>query len=280
MSLLLGFGQGLQQFSGILGQGMAEDRQVRRQAELESIRDASIERRWLRETEMRQRERSEDRELRAGERAEDMQFRQSEANRQAGQFDRQMSVREQQAIESNLQGVMEQEARAAEKIRASYAKRMESGMGDPAALNAELDAELEANQMYYSGRLHNMIQSYGSKLRGTGYEYLLDFKQPEQTQQAEVATDQVKPETRDISQYVSKIVTPEGGSGLLNVSPSYKTDATGAPELSLSNLMRKWNTPSPNSPVLPSAKTPEQLEQERLNIERAKSRGITSAYGL
>jgi hypothetical protein len=280
MSLLLGFGQGLQQFSGILGQGMAEDRQVRRQEELERMRDASMEKRWLRETEMRQRERSEDRELRAGERAEDAKFRQSESNRQAGQFDRQMSVREQQAIESNLQGVMEQEARAAEKIRASFAKRMESGMGDPAALNAELDAELEANQMYHSGRLHNMIQSYGPKLRGTGYEYLLDFKQPEQPQQTNSAPEQAATATRDISQYVSKIVTPEGGSGLLNVNPNYKTDANGSPELSFSNLMRKWNTPSPGSPVLPTQKTPEQLEQERLNIERAKSRGITSAYGL
>lgn len=294
MSLLFGFGRGLQEGAQMLSQGMAEDRQVARQRELEAMRDASMERRWLRDAEMRQRERAEDRELRAGERAEDrdvrkreraedIQFRQSESNREAGQFDRQMSVREKQVIESNLQGVMEQEARSAEKIRAAYAKRLESGMGDPAALNAELDAELEANQMFYSSRLHNMIQSYGPKLRGTGFEYLLDFK-PEQTEQpAQPTAEQSAPvQKRDLSQYVSKIVQPENasGSGLLNINPNYTTDVSGNPELSFSNLMRKWNTPSPGSPVLPKAKTPEQLEQERLNIERAKSRGISSGYGL
>lgn len=276
--LLQGIGAGLSQGAEMVNRGMAEDRAVaREQARFDESR------RWQQAMEnKRTAERAEDRELRKSERTEDIQWRESESNRQAGQFDRQMSVREKQVIESNLQGVMEQEARAAEKIRAAYAKRLESGMGDPAALNAELDAELEANQMFYSERLHNMIQSYGPKLQGTGFEYLLDVKPVETEQPDQVTTEQPAPtQQRDISQYVSNIVQPAaaGGTGLMNVNPSYTTDESGNPELSFSNLMRKWNTPSPDSPALPRAKTAEQIEEEKRNLERVKSGGITSAYG-
>jgi len=277
--LLAGIGKGLSQGADIVNRGMAEDRAAaREQARFDESR------RWQQAMENKRiAERAEDRDVRKSERAEDMQFRQSESNRQAGQFDRQMSVREKQVIEGNLNGIMEQEARAAEKIRAAYAKRLESGMGDPAALNAELDAELLANQEFYSGRLHNMIQSYGDQLRGTGFEYLLDFESAETEQPEPVLTTekQAKPAQRDISQYVSKIVQPEAsaGTGLMNINPSYTTDSTGNPELSFSNLMRKWNTPSPDSPALPRAKTAEQIEEEKRNLERVKSSGITSAYG-
>ena len=190
--LLAGIGAGLSQGSQIISQGLSEDRAVKRAEELERMREASFERRWKQQIQredqlrgedkaQRARERAEDKALRQQERKEEMGWRQSESNRQAGQFDRQMSQREKQVIEQNLTGVMEQEARAAERIQQRYQKLMADGMGDTSALQAQMAAELEANQMFYSERLHSMIQSYGPQgLSGTGFEYLLQFEQPNQ----------------------------------------------------------------------------------------------------
>lgn len=189
--LLAGIGAGLSQGSQMVSQGMAEDRAVRRAEELERMREASFERRWKQQIQredqlrgedkaQRANERAEDKALRQQERTDDMKWRQSESNRQAGQFDRQMTQREKQVIEQNLTGIMEQEARAAERIQQRYQKLMADGMGDTAAMQAQMAAELEANQMFYSERLHSMIQSYGPQgLSGTGFEYLLSVEQPE-----------------------------------------------------------------------------------------------------
>lgn len=207
MSLLMGFGRGLSQGAQMLGQGMAEDRQVARQKEIEAMREASIEKRWARDVALRQSERAEDRELRAGERAEDMSFRQSESNRQAGQFDRQMTQREKQVIESNLAGIMQQEARSAEKIRQAYDKQMQSGMGDPKLLTEQYNEAIKNNSDYFDNQLHNMVKSYGSQLQGTGYEYLLSAKAAEE----EKAKDRIPDEPgvqgqEDLSGYISDIM--------------------------------------------------------------------------
>lgn len=192
LGLLAGIGAGLSQGSQIISQGLSEDRAVKRAEELERMREASLERRWRIQVQREDQLRTEDKALRANERAEDkairqqdraeeMNWRQSESNRQAGQFDRQMGQREKQVIEQNLAGVMEQEGRSAERIQQRYQKLMADGMGDTSALQAQMAAELESNQMFYSQRLHSMVQSYGPQgLKGTGFEYLLDFSQPEQ----------------------------------------------------------------------------------------------------
>lgn len=290
--LLAGIGAGLSQGAQMVSQGMAEDRAVRRAEELERMREASFERRWKQQIQredqlrgedkaQRANERAEDKALRQQERTDDMKWRQSESNRQAGQFDRQMTQREKQVIEQNLTGIMEQEARAAERIQQRYQKLMADGMGDTTAMQSQMAAELEANQMFYSERLHSMIQSYGPQgLSGTGFEYLLNFANKEEPAAGSNLVEDNQAQPRDLSGLVSKIRKPEQpAAGLLGLEPNYTTDTTGAPELSLSNLMRKWNTPSPNSPVLPKAKTAEQLEEERRNLELVKTRGIQSAYG-
>ena len=191
LGLLAGIGAGLSQGSQIISQGLSEDRAVKRAEELERMREASFERRWKQQIQREDQLRGEDKAQRASERAEDkaqrqqerkeeMGWRQSESNRQAGQFDRQMSQREKQIIEQNLTGIMEQEARAAERIQQRYQKLMADGIGDTSALQAQMAAKLEANQMFYSKRLHSMVQSYGPQgLKGTGFEYLLSVEQPE-----------------------------------------------------------------------------------------------------
>ncbi|MBV2128147.1 hypothetical protein [Arsukibacterium indicum] len=224
MSLLLGFGRGLQQASGMLAAGMQEDRAVKRAEEIERMREASFERRWQRDAqrqdqmraedrEFRSSERAEDRALRSGERAEDMAFRQSESNRQAGQFDRQMSVREQQVIENNLAGVMDQQLKAETAIQKKYEKLGEMGASDE--LQNQMAAEIKEVRDYYGGEVHRMVQSYGpERLKGTSYEYLLTVK-PEpnggdgdNTSAGSGNTDTNAPPKRDLSGFVSDIIQP------------------------------------------------------------------------
>lgn len=228
MSLLMGIGRGLSQGAQIMSQGMAEDRQVKRAEEIERMREASIEKRWARDVEQRNKERGEDRALRAGERAEDLALRGKERgedlkyrtgrdNQSDSQFNRQMTVREKQVIESNLTGIMQQEARSAEKIRANYNKRLESGMGNEADLIRQLNKEIKANSEYFNEQVFNMVQSYGDNLKGTGFEYLLSV----QADEAEKAKDKItdvpgKQGQADLSGYVADII----GSSKKNAVPT------------------------------------------------------------
>lgn len=182
--LLGGIGLGLSQSSQIIGQGLAEDRAVRRAEELERMREASFERRWkqqiqredqLRGEDKAQRasERAEDKALRQQERAEEMGWRQSESNRQASQFDRQMSQREKQVIEQNLAGVMEARREAEAEIVKRYQKMADVG-GVTKEMQQQMEEEIRLLRESYDARLQNMVSSYGNRLRGSGFEYLLD----------------------------------------------------------------------------------------------------------
>lgn len=182
--LLAGIGAGLSQGSQMISQGMAEDRAVRRAEELERMREASFERRWkqqiqredqLRGEDKAQRasERAEDKAQRQQERAEEMSWRQSESNRQAGQFDRQMSQREKQVIEQNLAGVMEARREAEAEIVKRYQKMADVG-GVTKEMQQQMEEEIRLLRESYDTRLQNMVSSYGDRLRGSGFEYLLD----------------------------------------------------------------------------------------------------------
>ncbi|WNO60455.1 hypothetical protein [Rheinheimera sp. MMS21-TC3] len=243
MSLLLGFGRGLSQASGMLAAGMQEDRQVARQKEIEAMREASIERRWARDVALRQSERAEDKELRASERAEDMSFRQSESNRQAGQFDRQQTVREKQVIEGNLEGIMQQEARSADKIRQAYDKQMQSGMGDPQLLTEQYNEAIKKNSEFFSEQLNNMVKSYGSQLQGTGYEYLLSAQAAEE-------------ENRD----------PDNITG---------TETQGSNELS--DYIKQWNLAKPKSSQ-PSY-LPKKIEADPIKAKLMPQIGLIDGVG-
>ncbi|NCP63141.1 MAG: hypothetical protein GW836_00580 [Paraglaciecola sp.] len=227
--LMKGIGRGLSQGAGIVQQGLADDRA----AKLQQMRDESIERRWKAEQDTREKQRTED-----------VSFRNEQANTSANQFDRQQTSREKQVIEANINGVMEQQNKAEQSIRKAFEKRMELG-GSP-ELEAQLQAELEANQMYYSERLHNMINSYGSNLKGTGFEYLL--------------TVPVKPAEEPASQSI-QVKDPDEIGGLIGAITSAKPQANAsAPvsqvdpqDLTLSNLLKKWGSQT----ALPKGRTKE-----------------------
>lgn len=196
--LLSGLGRGLNNAAVTLNAGMAEDRRAR----IEAMREANAEKWRQKAFETGRADRAEDINRQSQWRSEDMEARrqaeeraQRNADRQfnqsSGQFDRKMGAQEKRVIEQNLSAIMEQEARAAERIRADYSKRMQDMGANPEQLQAEMQQVLEENQMFYSQRLHNMIMSYGDQMRGTGFEYLLNMSQ---------AAQQSEPDYSDVDQ--------------------------------------------------------------------------------
>ncbi len=290
LGLLQGLGRGLSQGAEMLNRGMAEDRAVAREEERERMRQASIEKRWKVEdsryadskaAQQRAENRQAEQDKKADSRyAGETKYRQGRDAKADQQFNMQMGVREKQLIESNLTGIMEQEARAAEKIRQMYEKRMQSGTEDAAALEAKMEAELLSSQMYYSDRLGKAIQSYGPQLKGTSFSYLMDVKEPEPAAaiESEPAAIQSSPEKAAFNR-ASFVNEQLGGQAIQSPSPTLTTDATGAPELTFSNLMKKWNTPAPDSPVRPGLLTPEVLQQQQSFSDQLKQKNIQSAYG-
>ncbi len=192
--LLGGLGKGLVQAGDTLNRGLNADIQARRQDELEARREASIERRW-RAQEARQAERDKI----SDERHErEMSLRESQAKRQTerdkvsdAQFDRSMNVREAQQIERNLTGIFESQQKAENEIVKRYQSQAVDSLGQPLQgdamkqLESAMQAELLKTREQYSAILQNRVKSYGDKLKGTGFAYLLDLQaagneQPEQ----------------------------------------------------------------------------------------------------
>jgi hypothetical protein len=287
VGLLQGFGRGLSQGATMLQQGMAEDRAVSREEERERMRQVSIERRWKvddsryadsKAAQERAEARQAEMDKKADTRyADDKAFRESQANKHDQQFNAQMAVRDKQLIESNLTGIMEQEARASEKIRQMYEKRMQSGTEDVATLEAKMEAELTSSQLYYSGRLEKAIQSYGLQLKGTSFSYLLDMKEPAATvTEPNETKPQVDKPAFDRSAFVDQSLN---ATAQAVPTPNLSKDSSGAPELTLSNLMKKWNTPSSDSPVRPGLLTPEILQKHKDFNQRLTAGNIQSAYG-
>ena len=181
--LLQGLGKGLNQFGGNLNQGMNIDIQAQRQEESEQRRQASIEKRWQAQENRadRQEQAQATRWAKQDERQASQDARQIERDAVSdSQFDRRMSAQDVQAIERNLSGVMEQANNAAEDIENRYAKLAVDSLGQPLP-KAQLDAlleekkkEIKAVRTQYATLVDNYVKSYGDKLRGTGFAYLLD----------------------------------------------------------------------------------------------------------
>jgi hypothetical protein len=174
--LLQGLGQGLSQAAGTINRGMAEDRAAERARELEQKRAASVERRWQASEARanRQEQAQATRWAKQDERQASQDARQRERDAVSdNQFD-------QRSIERNLSGVMEQANKAAEDIENRYAKLAVDSLGQPLP-KAQLDAllkekknEMKAVRTQYATLVNNYVKSYGDKLRGTGFAYLLD----------------------------------------------------------------------------------------------------------
>lgn len=168
MSLLLGFGRGLQQGAGMLSQGMAEDRQVKQQAEIEAMREASMERRWKMQT-----DREDKRNALLDER-----FNTETARNQAN-FEKELGLKQSQLSAAERKEAKEKAAKTFEVIDKQYAATVkalqsfaeEDAMGKktlPASVQAKL---LEAEKQYNEQTLH-ALEYLGSQgmLDGTEYE--------------------------------------------------------------------------------------------------------------
>lgn len=181
--LLGGLGQGLSQAAGTINRGMAEDRAAERARELEQKRAASVERRWQASEARanRQEQAQATRWAKQDERQANQDARQQERDAVSdSQFERTMSAREAQAIERNLSGVMEQASEAVADIEKRYEKLSVDSLGQPLpkaqldALMANKEKEIQSVKTQYSSLVDNYVKSYGGKLKGTGFAYLLD----------------------------------------------------------------------------------------------------------
>lgn len=181
--LLGGLGQGLSQAAGTINRGMAEDRAAERARELEQKRAASVERRWQASEARanRQEQAQATRWAKQDERQANQDARQQERDAVSdSQFDRRMSAQEAQAIERNLSGIISEKQKAESDIVERYRKQAVDPLGQPLQgeameqLQSAMQNELQQVRSRYSKTLENSVQSYGDKLRGTGFAYLLD----------------------------------------------------------------------------------------------------------
>ena len=190
-----GLGRGLMQFGETLNRGMQADIRARREDEIARRREASIERRWR-----AQEARADKQEVRADERLKLQQERwakqdQRQASQDArqlerdkvsdAQFNRQMDLRESSVIEKNLNGIIAAKRDAEDKIIERYRKQMTDPItGQPLAgeqsqqMQMQMQEEIAQVRQQYSKLLDQKVRSYGERLRGTGFAYLLDI--PEQ----------------------------------------------------------------------------------------------------
>lgn len=180
--LLQGFGRGLSQSSELLARGMAEDREAERQR----MREESIERRWKRQ-EAREDARNKVSDDRYAEQVESQAAAQTQAQNnwkksyglQERQLNETTAMRKITQIESNIAGIEAAQEKSEAKITDKYARLMSrEGITKEefTELNRQFTDEVKQNRDYYSGKLHQFRQSYGDKLKGTGYEYLLHVK--------------------------------------------------------------------------------------------------------
>jgi hypothetical protein len=245
--LLKGLGKGLSDSASIMSQGMSEGRATER----ERIRNESIERRWKSQTD-----------LTAKNRAEDVAHRNKQAKTSSDQFNHRMSSEDRNAVVNNLNSVMEQQAKSEQQIKKSFAKQME--LGSTPELEAQMQAEIKANQMYYSERLYNLVGSYGEDgLKGTGFEYLLDVKaEPEEKAPEQMSNMANNNQPSEVTGLLSSI-TSEQPSGVV------ETGKVPDKELTFANLLRKWRD---------QGATPATTEQIDFRNQVSDS-GVQSGYG-
>lgn len=193
-NLLKGLGQGLYAAGGTIGQGMMADIQQRRQMELEAMREASAERRWNREADLRRSEREAERKDRAAERKEYREFQSSENEKQRQQqqrsidaqnarLDKQLNLTERRAIVDDLYAVDQAGMRQIADIQSKFVDRkakLDERMLPPAeyakelaTLQKQLVDMVEQTNVQVSARKEQIANAYGD----LGRQYLesVDF---------------------------------------------------------------------------------------------------------
>lgn len=211
--LLGGLGRGLNQFGATVNQGVQGDIAAKRAEEIEAKRQASVERRWqasenrAKRQEQAQSERwakQDERQAKQDKTQADRWAKQDkrQAERDSvsdSQFNRQQSRLEAQQIESNINGIMQSKQKAEQQIAKRYQAMSVDSLGNPvtgeqaAKINAQYQQELSQLRQQYSQVLETRVKSYGEKLRGTGYAYLLDIPEEEQAEPGASETTNTDP---------------------------------------------------------------------------------------
>lgn len=228
--LLQGLGQGLSQAAGTINRGMAEDRAAERALELEKKRTASVERRWQASEARanRQEQAQATRWAKQDERQANQDTRQQERDAVSdSQFDRRMSAQEAQAIERNLSGIISEKQKAESDIVERYRKQAVDPLGQPLQgeameqLQSAMQSELQQVRSRYSKTLENSVQSYGDKLRGTGFAYLLNTQEIEQQgKPKDRPFNDDKPKVNNIDGFALDLLSKDSGQnkGLMGYS--------------------------------------------------------------
>lgn len=149
------------------------------------------------------------------------------------------------------------------------------------AIRTEQKAKLEALRVERDNGLATIKSHYGDAVSKSSFAATLSTLGLPKEEVKEVTEFAFSHNTQAIAGDLSLAETPakpqppapqppKPAPGLLGITPEYSTDDSGAPELTLRNLMRKWN-----QTLQPGAATPE-MEQ---NAQRLRDKGIQSAYG-
>lgn len=230
--LLQGFGRGLSQSSELLARGMAEDREAERQR----LREASAEARWKRQ-EQREDAREAKQDYRYAEQvksqADALAQAQKNADRSYGLQERQLNettaMRKTSQIESNLSGLFDASEKAESKITDRYVRLMgKEGLtaSEYEKLNTDMQAEITANRNYYNDKVTQYTQSYGDKLNGTAFEYLLQMKPDVATGANAEAADPAATNAGSVDDRMAKIQSylkaTTSGQALTQVASDYQ----------------------------------------------------------
>lgn len=228
--LLQGLGRGISQGAEIMSRGMAEDREAERQR----MREASIEKRWKKQ------EAKEDARYADAIKRQDAQdsksdqrynsekeYRETRDKKIDSQFSEQMGLRRVQQIESNLSGLMQSQDAAEAKTVEKYREQIMSGMGDPEALQKQMESEVKALRQQYGEQINNYVKSYGDQLKGTGFEYMLSLPDTQANfNNAGTKTDSVPTGNRfDRNSYLQKIIG-DSGSSIKDIANQWENQAT------------------------------------------------------
>ena len=232
LGLLQGFGRGLSQGAELLNRGMAEDREAERQR----MREESIAKRWK-----RQDDREDARNKVADDRyAEQVKSQaaaqvkaQENADRSYGLQERQLNettaIRKTSQIESNLSGLFDAMDKSESKITDRYVRLMgKEGLTAPEyeKLNTDMQAEITANRQYYNEKVTQYTQSYGDKLNGTAFEYLLQVKPDASADAKTVAADPAATTAGSVDDRMAKIQSylkaTTSGQALTQVASDYQ----------------------------------------------------------
>lgn len=219
--LLGGLGAGLSQFGSTLSQGLNADIAAKQREDIETRREASIEKRWL-----AQQDRAKKQDKIQSERWSKQDKRQAERDKVSdSQFNRTATSRENSVIESNISGIMQSKQKAMEDLDKRFQKMAVDPMGNPlqgdalTELNKRMKFEAKKVNDRYSEILDTRVKSYGERLRGTGFSYLLDV--PDIEEVVKDPTGKVESEKVDpgkggstIRDFAERILAGGGGTDL------------------------------------------------------------------